>query len=168
MREDAPFATLYAGVLLAVPGVLAWVSGQALIFPSLGPSAFLLATVRSGETVTPRRVIGGHLVGVAAGLLAYHTIAPGLEVTAAAPMLATAQFRLVASGVVAVALTAGGMFVTETGHPPACATTLIVALGLLPSLVDAVLIVVAVVALVATHEFVTHERAWGDSASLEH
>jgi len=46
MREGAAFSALYVGILLSVPGLLAWVTGQAFIFPSLGPSAFLLATVR--------------------------------------------------------------------------------------------------------------------------
>ncbi len=158
MREGAAFSTLYVGVLLAVPGALAWVTGEALLFPSLGPSAFLLATVRDGEVTRPRRIVGGHLVGIAAGLVAYHTIAPGLTVTATAPMLAAGQLRLVASGVLAVVLTTGGMLVTETVHPPACATTLIVSLGLLPSLVDGALIAVAVTVLVAAHELVSRER----------
>ncbi|ELY65475.1 HPP family protein [Natrinema versiforme] len=168
MREGAAFSTLYVGVLLAVPGLLAWVTGQPLIFPSLGPSAFLLATVREGEVTAPHRVIGGHVIGVAAGLVAYHAIAPelGVSVTAAAPMLATAQLRFVASGVVAVVLTTGGMLATETAHPPACATTLIVSLGLLPSIIDGALIVVAVVVLVAVHELVTHERSVGESVPI--
>ncbi|WP_254521700.1 HPP family protein [Natrinema caseinilyticum] len=155
MREEAPFSTLYVGVLLAVPGLLAWVTGRALLFPSLGPSAFLLATVRSGEVTEPRRVVGGHVIGALAGLVAYHTIAPGLEVTASAPVLAIPQLRLVASGILAATLTSGGMLATETVHPPACATTLIVSLGLLPSVVDGALIVVAVVVLVLVHALVT-------------
>jgi len=48
MREGAAFSALYVGILLSVPGLLAWVTGQAFIFPSLGPSAFLLATVERG------------------------------------------------------------------------------------------------------------------------
>lgn len=164
MREGAAFSTLYVGVLLAVPGLLAWVTGQPFIFPSLGPSAFLLATVRQGEVTASRRVIGGHVIGVAAGLVAFHAIAPelGVSVTAATPMLATEQFRFVASGVVAVVLTTGGMLATETVHPPACATTLIVSLGLLPSIADGALIVVAVGVLVGVHELVTHDRFLGD------
>lgn len=164
MREGAAFSTLYVGVLLAVPGLLAWVTGQAFIFPSLGPSAFLLATVREGKVTAPRRVVGGHFIGVLAGLLAYHAIAPdlGVSVTTAAPVLATAQLRFVASGVIAVVLTTGGMLATETVHPPACATTLIVSLGLLSSLVDGALIMLAVVVLVAVHELVTHDRSIGD------
>ncbi|RZH68839.1 HPP family protein [Natrinema altunense] len=166
MREGAAFSTLYVGVLLAVPGLLAWLTGQAFIFPSLGPTAFLLATVRDGEVTAPRRVIGGHGIGVVAGLVAYHAIAPefGVSMTTAAPLLATAQFRVVASGVVAVVLTTGGMLATETVHPPACATTLIVSLGLLPSLVDGALIVVAVVVLVAVHELVLHGPAFSGSS----
>ncbi|WP_254532111.1 HPP family protein [Natrinema gelatinilyticum] len=160
MREEAPFSTLYVGALLAVPGLLAWVTGRALLFPSLGPSAFLLATVRTGEVTSPRRVVGGHVIGVLAGLVAYHTIAPGLEVTASAPMLTVAQLRLVASGILAATLTSGGMLATETVHPPACATTLIVSLGLLPSVVDGALIVFAVVVLVLLHALVTDTQSF--------
>ncbi len=167
MSTRGAVATVYVGMLLAIPGTLAWVTGQPLIFPSLGPSAFLLATSRNESVTAPRRVIGGHLVGIVAGLLAYHTIAPGLEVTATVSMLATDQFRLVTSGVVAVALTSGGMLATETGHPPACATTLIVSLGLLPSAVDAMLIAVAVIVLVGGHELLTHKRAFRNSSTIE-
>ncbi|QLG49835.1 HPP family protein [Natrinema halophilum] len=157
MREGATVSTLYVGVLLAVPGLLAWVTGRTLLFPSLGPSAFLLATVGNAEVTSPRRIVGGHFIGVVAGLIAYHTIAPGLEVTTSAPMLAASQLRLVASGVLAVTLTSGGMLATETSHPPACATTLIVSLGLLSSLVDGALIVFVVVVLVVVHALVTNE-----------
>ncbi|PGF16010.1 HPP family protein [Natrinema sp. CBA1119] len=169
MREGAAFSTLYVGVLLSVPGLLAWVTGQAFIFPSLGPSAFLLATVREGEVTAPRRVIGGHCIGVVAGLIAYHAIAPdlGVSVTTSAPALATAQLRFVASGVIAVVLTSGGMLATETVHPPACATTLIVSLGYLSSIVDGALIVLAVVVLVAAHRFVRHGPSFGDYGPLE-
>jgi CBS-domain-containing membrane protein len=169
MREGAAFSALYVGILLSVPGLLAWVTGQAFIFPSLGPSAFLLATVREGEVTAPRRVIGGHCIGVVAGLIAYHAIAPdiGVSVTTSAPALATAQLRFVASGVVAVVLTTGGMLATETVHPPACATTLIVSLGYLSSIVDGALIVLAVVVLVAAHRFVRHGPSFGGYGPLE-
>ncbi|SEQ75679.1 HPP family protein [Natrinema salaciae] len=169
MREGTAFSTLYVGVLLAVPGLLAWLTGRAFLFPSLGPSAFLLATVRDGEVTAPRRVVGGHFIGVLAGLLAYHTIAPelGVSVTASAPMLATDQLRLVASGVLAVVLTSGGMLATETVHPPACATTLIVSLGLLSTFVDGALIMLAVVVLVVAHELVVSGPSVGVAELLE-
>lgn len=166
MREGAAFSTLYAGVLLTILGALAWVTGRTLIFPSLGPSAFLLATVRDGEVTAPRRVIGGHFIGVAAGWIAYHTVSPGLNVMTAAPMLSSAQLRLAVSGVLAVMITSGAMLATDTVHPPACATTLIVSLGFLTSLADSASIMLAVVVLVGVHKLVLREQSVGDYISI--
>jgi hypothetical protein len=73
--------SVHAAVLLAVTGVAAVASGSPFLFPSLGPTAYVLATVTDRARVAPRRVIGGHAVGVVAGLVAYHTLAPGLVVT---------------------------------------------------------------------------------------
>jgi len=140
-----------AGALVAVAGVLAWVSGFPFIFPSLGPTAYLLAVRPTAATARPRRVVGGHVVGVVAGLVAFHLFAPELAVTGTLAPLSTAGLRLVASGILATALTAGGMLATDLRHAPACATTLIVALGLLPTLAEAAGIIGAVVVLVGVH-----------------
>jgi CBS-domain-containing membrane protein len=140
-----------AGALVAVAGALAWVSGFPFIFPSLGPTAYLLAVRPTAPTAHPRRVVGGHTIGVVAGLVAFHLFAPEVAVTATLAPLSMAGLRIVASGVLATALTAGGMLVTDLRHAPACATTLIVALGLLPTLAEAAGIVGAVVVLVGVH-----------------
>ena len=140
----------YAGVLLVVTGVLAWVTGEAFVFPSLGPTAYLLATVHT-EIQTGRRVIGGHLIGIVAGLIAYHTIASGLAIVPAEPAYSAGQFRLIASAVVSVVLTTAGMRATGTEHAPACATTLIVSLGLLSTVEDGAFIAVSVTLLYLVH-----------------
>jgi hypothetical protein len=44
------------------------------------------------------------------------------------------------------------MLRTDLVHPPACATTLIVGLGLLSSLTEAGIVVVSVLTLVGVHE----------------
>ena len=44
------------------------------------------------------------------------------------------------------------MIATDTIHPPACATTLIVSLGLLSTPLEVAIIVASVVVLVAVHE----------------
>jgi hypothetical protein len=46
-RRDG--TSLSAGLLFAVLGAVAWVTGQPFIFPSLGPSAFVLAFERRSE-----------------------------------------------------------------------------------------------------------------------
>lgn len=142
----------YAGLLLSIPAAIAWVTGLPFVFPSLGPTAYLMATAPDSGTTRPRRVVGGHAVGVLAGLLAYHLVAPGLTVTTAVPTTSTGHALLGASAVLSVVLTTAGMRLAGTGHAPACATTLIVSLGLLSSAVEAGVVVVAVVSLSVVHE----------------
>lgn len=137
----------YAGALLAVAGALAWATGRPLVFPSLGPSAYLLAA--APERTTGRELLGGHAVGVLAGLGAYHLLAADARILATFPAGGTAGAHLAASAVASVALTTAGMALTDTRHAPACATTLIVSLGLLPTLADALVIAVGVTALYA-------------------
>ncbi|WP_121821647.1 HPP family protein [Halostella salina] len=141
----------YAGVLIATLGGVAWATGEPFVFPSLGPSAFLLAKARRGATVAPRRVIGGHAVGVVAGLGAYHVVDPGTVLSGSIQPFSASAGGLVAAATLAVSLTSLGMLATDTSHPPACATTLIVALGILPTVEAGATIVVAVTALVAVH-----------------
>lgn len=142
---------MYAGLLFTVLGGLAWVSGEPLIFPSLGPSAFILAFERRGERTAAYRVIGSHLLGGVAGLLAYSVLAAGVSLTATPPPASIDGLRLAASGVLSVVLTSWGMIATNTIHAPACATTLIVSLGLLSTPLQVGLIVVSVCLLVGCH-----------------
>lgn len=146
---DTRIATsLHTGLLIAAVGVFAWVTGLPALFPSLGPSAFVLAMFPAGEASNPRRVIGSHVLGVAAGLLTYHLIAPGVVVTGQIAPLSVPGLRLAASSVLAIVLTVTGMLHFDIRHPPACATTLIVSLGLLSEVSEGLLMIVAVVGLV--------------------
>jgi len=100
--------------------------------------------------VSARRVVLGHAVGVLAGLLSYphrrrrhrhHDVdGPGT----------IGGLRLAASGVAAVALTTGGMALTDSRHARACAS--IVGLGIFSTPRQGVLIVLAVGILVAEQE----------------
>jgi CBS-domain-containing membrane protein len=138
-----------------VTGIVTVLTGRPFLFPSLGPSAYLLATAPAAPTSRPRSVIGGHAIGVVAGLLTYHLLAAGLVVTDPGSAMSVAQLRLGASAVVSVGLTTTGMVATGYRHAPACATTLIVGLGLLPSPVDGGIILVAVALLVASQSLIT-------------
>lgn len=144
--------SLYAGVLFTVLGALAWASGQPFIFPSLGPSAFILAFDRRGERTRTYRVVGSHAIGAAAGFLAYIVFASGVTLTATPPAFSPEGIRLAASGVVSIVLTSWGMIATETNHAPACATTLIVSLGLLSTPLAVATILLSVVILVEVHQ----------------
>lgn len=150
--DDRIATSLHTGLLIAVVGGFTWATGLPALFPSLGPSAFVLATFPEGEASDPRRVIGSHVLGVVAGLLTYHLFASGVVVTGQIVPFSAAGLRLAVSGAVAIVLTVTSMLHFGVRHPPACATTLIVALGLLPTLFQGVLIVAAVIVLVAVQE----------------
>jgi CBS-domain-containing membrane protein len=136
---------------VAVAGALAWVTGLPFVFPSLGPTAYLLAVRPTAPASRPHRVVGGDAVGVVAGLAAFHLFAPDIAVTGSLAPLSTDGLRIAGSGVLATGLTAGGMLATDLRHAPACATTLIVSLGLLSTPPEAAGIIGAVVVLVGVH-----------------
>lgn len=146
--------SLHTGLLISVVGALAWATGLPVLFPSLGPSAFVLAMFPDSEASDARRVLLSHVFGVLAGYLTYHLFASGIVLIGPIAPFSVAGLRLAASGVGAIVLTVGAMLYFGVRHPPACATTLIVALGLLPGLFEGTLIVVAVLVLLAVQSVI--------------
>lgn len=125
-----------------------------MLFPSLGPSAFVLATFPESEVSNARRVVLAHGFGVLAGYITYHGLAYGVVITGPIAPFSPEGLRLVLSGIGAIVLTVGAMLFFEVRHPPACATTLIVALGLLPTFTQGVLIMIAVVVLLVVQSLI--------------
>ncbi len=111
-------------VLIAV---VAMATGEPFLFPSLGPTAFLLFATPLQPTACPRNTLLGHLIGVVAGAIGLAAF--GLLDTG--PDLTHIGWQRAGATAVALALTCGGMTLLAVPHPPAGATTLIVALGLL-------------------------------------
>jgi hypothetical protein len=157
--------SLYAGFLFVVLGAIAWATGQPFVFPSLGPTAFLLAFDRRSDRSRAARIVGAHVIGVTAGLAAWSVVAAGVPLTATPAAFSPAGFWLAASATVSVMATTWAMIATDAIHAPACATTLIVSLGLLSTPVQAAVIVAGVAALVGVHALVIRafKRLVGDS-----
>ncbi len=143
--ERILYSGAVAGGLVALLGGVCWVTGEPFVFPSLGPTAFALAL--RPEFQRSRAVIGGHFCGVLAGLVAYYLLANGIDLMALPAPGSWAGLRLAASAALSVGLTTGAMIATKTVHSPACATTLIVSLGVLSRPVDGVIIMGAVTLL---------------------
>jgi hypothetical protein len=160
--RDALAQTVTVGLHFIILGLLTWLTASPFLFPSLGPSAYLLAAGEGEDAAasSPYHVIGGHLIATISGLIGYHTLAAGLTITTvvsqSAPATSATLVRLGGSSVIAMMLTTLGMLVTDTNHPAACATTLIVALGVLSTLLQAGYIMLAVVILVGVHELVVY------------
>lgn len=139
--------SLRAAGLLAFLGLVAWGTGEPFIFPSLGPTAFLLSDWVEGDDETAWAVIGSHIWGTLAGLGSYHVLASGYSLVELSTPATTTGLALAASGTLAMGLTSVLMISTRSVHPPACATTLIVSLGLLSSLGEGAIIIAAVTGL---------------------
>lgn len=139
------FALVNGFISIGIMAGVALATGQPFIFPSLGPTAFLLFYTPLLASASPRNTVTGHLIGVIAGYLAL--VIFGL--TAAGPAL---QEGVTPPRVLAAALslgvTSGVMVWLHVPHPPAGATTLIVSLGIMTRPVELVVLMLAVVLIV--------------------
>jgi CBS-domain-containing membrane protein len=97
------------------------------IFPSLGATAFLVFFTPTTAPASPRNALCGNAVGIASGYLAL--VVTGLQHAPPATDANLGWQRILAVSL-ALATTAALMILLNVPHPPACATTLIVGLGL--------------------------------------
>jgi CBS-domain-containing membrane protein len=139
------FAFVNGLIAIGAMAVVALATREPFVFPSLGPTAFLLFYTPLLPASSPRNTIFGHLIGAVAGYLALVTF--GL--TDAAPALASSVTGgRVGAAALSLGLTSGAMVWARVPHPPAGATTLIVSLGILREPRQLVVLMVAVVLLV--------------------
>jgi hypothetical protein len=139
----------YVAFLLAVLGALAWATGNSVLLPSLGPSAYALASIDE----SPRRVVVGQLVGVLAAFFAVLAVAPTSGPFLGVDARSAPGFRRVAAGVLATVAATLGMHATNARHAPAYATVLIVSMGIADRPVDVLSFAGGVFALVGLHAF---------------
>lgn len=143
--------SIYIGFHLVALGLLSWVTGLPFLIPSLGPSIFLLGTLPDDEMDYPRRIVGGQFIGAVAGFVSFHLIVGGID-PVVSPALSLEVLRQVFSSFAAALLTTFGMYFTDTQHPPAYATTLIISLGFLTSPFGVAVFMLAVLIMVGIHE----------------
>lgn len=140
----ALFSFINGCISIGLMSALALVTGTPLIFPSLGPTAFLFFYTPTAPAASPRNTIIGHAIGVLAGYASL--LITGL--TSAGPALAVGvTWPRVLAAALSLGLTAGLMVFARSPHPPAGATTLIISLGILTKPWQLVLLMVAVILL---------------------
>lgn len=139
------FAFVNGVIAIGSMALVALVTGEPFVFPSLGPTAFLLFYTPLLPASSPRNTVCGHAIGAAAGYLSL--VAFGL--TDDLPALATSVTGArVGAAALSLGLTSGAMVWARTPHPPAGATTLIVSLGILREPEQLAVLMLAVVLLV--------------------
>jgi CBS domain-containing membrane protein len=132
-----------AGLAIGVMASLAMATHQPFVFPSLGPTAFLVFYQPLAPNAAPRSAFFGHLIGVVAGYLGL--VIFGLTQTL--PNLEAINLPRVGAMAFALAATLSLMVWLGVPHAPAGATTLIVATGLMRTPEQLAILMTAVVVL---------------------
>ncbi|MHB8646879.1 MAG: HPP family protein [Thermomicrobiales bacterium] len=134
-------------IAMTVSGLAAWLFRQPLLFPSLGPTAFLIFGAPMAANASPRNTLIGHGVAIAVG---YGTLALfGLRHAPNVLQAGVTPARIGAAAL-SVALTGALLILFRALHPPAGATTLILSLGLLGTFHAIMMIALGVLILTAT------------------
>ncbi len=140
------FAFVNGLVSIGLMSLVALLTKQPFIFPSLGPTAFLLFYTPTLPAASPRNALCGHLIGAVAGYLSLAIF--GL-LDAGPAILVGVSWARVGAAALSLALTSGVMVWLRVPHPPAGATTLIVSLGLITKIPKLGVLMLGVLLLVA-------------------
>ena len=135
-------AAINGAISICALGIIAWLTSLPLIFPALGPSSFILFSAPLSRAATPRNVITGHITCLVIGfsvwnllsLLAGHDISPQIH-----------SWWLYASASVALGLSCLILVRINCPHPPACASSLVVALGMVTNPAELLIMAAAIV-----------------------
>lgn len=122
------FALVNSAIVIAILGVGAWWTRWPLIFPSLGPSAFLFFSCPSRPAAWPRSAILGHAFGVLSGWASLWAM--GL-LDADPAIVAGVDGWRVGAAALSLGAVSALMVAFDCPHPPAASTALIVSLGLM-------------------------------------
>ena len=114
-------------VTIGVLAVLALVSRNPFVFPSLGPTAYLLFFTPLGRTSSPRNTVFGHAIGLVCGYAAFAATGAGELPFGEHPGI---FWPRVLAAALSLSVTGAFMVILDVSHPPAGATTLIVSLGI--------------------------------------
>lgn len=135
-------AAVNGGLAILAIGSFSWITDLPLTFPALGPTAFILFSTPMTESAAPRSIVLGHFSGMASGWAVWHLMSTVVDGPVS---IQTGGLALVVSASLALAVTCGLLVRLSCPHPPACASSLIIALGAVTDWVDVLLMAVAVI-----------------------
>ncbi len=114
---------------MSVMGAVSYLTSWVYIFPSIGPSVFMIFYFPSSPISAPRNTIMGHLMGIVVGYASFKVMG----------MLGMADHNLLVLVSSGVSMGLFGILMALTGilHPPAAASCLIASLGLVKGISQA-------------------------------
>ena len=114
--------SLLATVTLAIILYFVEVLTHAAIVAALGASTFIVFAMPNTISAQPRRLIGGHIIGLLSGILCYF----GLLTGPLGELSKNSEVILWVAAATAVGLSIFLMTITNTEHPPASGTALVI------------------------------------------
>lgn len=158
----AIFVFVACSLAIGVCGVAGYFLAQPLIFPSLGPTAYLFFESPRSARSSPRNAVIGHFVAIGAGLfsLSLFGVLDNPSILDEGVTLAR-----VGAATFSVATAGAALMLFDASHPPAGATVLIVSLGLLTSISQILSLAAGVLLVTAAgwainHAFGTRAPMW--------
>jgi hypothetical protein len=153
---DPVWGSVAGAILVLVVGGVGVLLGLAWLVPSIGPTAVLIAVSPAHPTARPWNTVVGHAGGLLAGFAAVALVG-----ASSAPTVLGDHELVpvrVAAAALAIGLTIGLGFILRASHPPAAATTLLVALGSIATAQQALLVLGAAVLTAAAGELMREVR----------
>ena len=141
------FVFIAGATALGIITIAAYLTKLPLLFPPLGPSAFILFHTPMSVTASPRNVILSHAMAVAVGLLSLWFVGVIYPEANIYDPSVIDLYRVMAIAI-SMGLIGVAMVIARCAHPPAAASTLIAAMGYLTDITKVLGLVGAVVLLV--------------------
>ncbi len=145
-RVISMVAAVNGAAAIMTISVVAWLCDLPLVFPALGPTAFILFSSPFAPSAAPRAVVLGHLIGISSGCAAWHSLNYACDGNVT---LQDNVLYLSCSASLALAMTSLLLIRLSCPHAPACASALIVALGGVTDWTDLLLMAAAVILVTA-------------------
>lgn len=120
------FALISGTLSIGVMSLAAYLSKTPMVFASLGPTAFLCFYSPRSRSASPRNALMSHFIACVVGYASLRIF--GIEEAIAYDRM---HWQYIFTAAFSLGLTSALMLLLGCPHPPACSTTLIVALGLL-------------------------------------
>jgi CBS domain-containing membrane protein len=119
----ASYVFLNSFATIGLLAVLAFLTHNPFVFPSLGPTAYLFFFTPLAETASPRNAVLGHAIALCCGFAAFSVTGMSHLPTG---LPAEIYWPRVLSAALSLSLTGAIMVLLRVSHPPAGATTMIV------------------------------------------
>ncbi len=114
------------GLAIATISVFAWFCDLPLVFPALGPTAFILFSSPMAPSAAPRSVILGHFSCLACGYAVWHFTS---YLNGSPVSIESGGWLLFCSASLTLAFSCLLLIRLSCPHPPACASAMVVGLG---------------------------------------